>query len=426
MIMKNKISDLEEGEKIVHIEHGKCIVKEKLSCALYLHGLENKFKGLVSQSILIDWEKTNELNNNINMDKISEEIISIIKDSKDGIIKQEYLIDKLNKYEENIIIIGINGLIVEGILSCNRLLPDNELYVYMKNIEQSQTSALLKEEKIEKTNNIYLHLKLTGKNADIRDYVSYLYEKENIRFSNKKIDGKFYFDYGNNFCANTELCGKVNFYIVSNLEIKKNVYCLINNILCKTELLDGEIVSRNIYGGGTMSICKSEYFEILLTTDSYLIDNGVKYLDKDLLDVLFFNNINANKNIQSKEKEFTLKIDFENIKEQGKESYESNDLYKYFLSTLDTKDSLLNLLTSALLKEEKIDNISDYAYYGGNDNPYEVIKVCEAWGLDKDAYLFKIVKYVARAGKKDKTKEIEDLEKARYYLDRKINNLKNK
>lgn len=64
------------------------------------------------------------------------------------------------------------------------------------------------------------------------------------------------------------------------------------------------------------------------------------------------------------------------------------------------------------------------AHYGGVDNPYEVIKVCEAWELDKDAYLFNVVKYVARAGKKDINKEIEDLEKASFYLNRKINNLK--
>jgi len=63
------------------------------------------------------------------------------------------------------------------------------------------------------------------------------------------------------------------------------------------------------------------------------------------------------------------------------------------------------------------------AHYGGVDNPYEVIKVCEAWGLDYDAYLFNVVKYVARAGKKDQTKEIEDLKKAAFYLDRKIKNL---
>jgi len=59
-------------------------------------------------------------------------------------------------------------------------------------------------------------------------------------------------------------------------------------------------------------------------------------------------------------------------------------------------------------------------YYGGEDNPYEVIKVCEAWGLDKDAYLFNVVKYVARAGKKSPDKEIEDLSKAIKYLEFKI------
>lgn len=62
-------------------------------------------------------------------------------------------------------------------------------------------------------------------------------------------------------------------------------------------------------------------------------------------------------------------------------------------------------------------------HYGGVDNPYEVIKVCEAWGLDKDAYLFNVVKYVARAGKKDPQKELEDLKKAIFYLQRKVENL---
>ena len=44
-------------------------------------------------------------------------------------------------------------------------------------------------------------------------------------------------------------------------------------------------------------------------------------------------------------------------------------------------------------------------HYGGKENIYEVVKVCEAWGLDKDAYIFNVVKYVARAGKKDTDKE---------------------
>jgi hypothetical protein len=64
-------------------------------------------------------------------------------------------------------------------------------------------------------------------------------------------------------------------------------------------------------------------------------------------------------------------------------------------------------------------------HYGGQDNPYEVVKVCEAWGLDKDAYIFNVVKYVARAGKKDSDKELQDMKKALWYLNRKIERLEN-
>lgn len=74
------------------------------------------------------------------------------------------------------------------------------------------------------------------------------------------------------------------------------------------------------------------------------------------------------------------------------------------------------------IQKEAVKNPS---YYGGVDNPYEVIKVCEAWGLDKDAYLFNVAKYIARAGKKDPQKELEDLKKAVFYLQRKVTNLEN-
>ena len=62
-------------------------------------------------------------------------------------------------------------------------------------------------------------------------------------------------------------------------------------------------------------------------------------------------------------------------------------------------------------------------YYGGKDSNYEVFKVLEAWGLDKDFYLGNVVKYVARAGKKNKSKEKEDLQKALVYLQRRIDSL---
>lgn len=63
-------------------------------------------------------------------------------------------------------------------------------------------------------------------------------------------------------------------------------------------------------------------------------------------------------------------------------------------------------------------------HYGGGDNPYEAIKVIEAWGLDFT--LGNTVKYISRAGKKDPSKELEDLQKASWYLQRRIEQLKKK
>lgn len=72
---------------------------------------------------------------------------------------------------------------------------------------------------------------------------------------------------------------------------------------------------------------------------------------------------------------------------------------------------------------ENKEMVNHPSHYGGEENVYEVVKVAEAWGLDYDAYLFNVVKYVARAGKKEPSKELQDLKKALWYLDRKIKNL---
>lgn len=63
-------------------------------------------------------------------------------------------------------------------------------------------------------------------------------------------------------------------------------------------------------------------------------------------------------------------------------------------------------------------------HYGGENNTYEAIKVIEAWDLD--FHLGNTVKYISRAGKKNPDKELEDLKKALWYLERKINNLESK
>jgi hypothetical protein len=56
-------------------------------------------------------------------------------------------------------------------------------------------------------------------------------------------------------------------------------------------------------------------------------------------------------------------------------------------------------------------------HYGG-DTTYEAIKVIMAWGLGFN--LGNTVKYISRAGKKDPAKLLEDLKKARWYLDYEI------
>ena len=62
-------------------------------------------------------------------------------------------------------------------------------------------------------------------------------------------------------------------------------------------------------------------------------------------------------------------------------------------------------------------------HYGGEDNPYEAIKVIEAWDLD--FHLGNTVKYISRAGKKGTDKELQDLKKALWYLKRKIEQIEN-
>ena len=58
-------------------------------------------------------------------------------------------------------------------------------------------------------------------------------------------------------------------------------------------------------------------------------------------------------------------------------------------------------------------------HYGGKDNQYEAIKVIEAWGLG--FCLGNVIKYISRAGKKDDI--LQDLKKAKWYLDREIKKL---
>lgn len=64
--------------------------------------------------------------------------------------------------------------------------------------------------------------------------------------------------------------------------------------------------------------------------------------------------------------------------------------------------------------------VNNPAHYGGKDNPYEAIKVIEAWECGFN--LGNVLKYLSRAEKKGSP--VQDLEKALWYLQREINKRK--
>lgn len=65
-----------------------------------------------------------------------------------------------------------------------------------------------------------------------------------------------------------------------------------------------------------------------------------------------------------------------------------------------------------------MDNINHPSHY--TYSKIEVIDAIEAWKLPY--HLGNVIKYIARAGHKGEGTEIEDLRKAKYYLDRYIKN----
>ena len=69
------------------------------------------------------------------------------------------------------------------------------------------------------------------------------------------------------------------------------------------------------------------------------------------------------------------------------------------------------------MRKEAVNHPSHY----GGDVPHEVIKCLEAWELEEDALLWNAVKYIARW--KRKGIPIENLKKAQFYLNRRIEKL---
>jgi hypothetical protein len=70
-------------------------------------------------------------------------------------------------------------------------------------------------------------------------------------------------------------------------------------------------------------------------------------------------------------------------------------------------------------KTECMETVNNPNHYKGKDNPYEAIKVIDAWKLGFS--LGNAVKYIARAGAKGD--KVEDLQKAIWYIQHEIDGL---
>lgn len=70
------------------------------------------------------------------------------------------------------------------------------------------------------------------------------------------------------------------------------------------------------------------------------------------------------------------------------------------------------------IKKPKVENVNHPSHYL-KDSGHEVIDVIEAWDLGFD--LGNAIKYIARSGKKNPDKLKEDLNKAIWYIQHKLN-----
>lgn len=106
-----------------------------------------------------------------------------------------------------------------------------------------------------------------------------------------------------------------------------------------------------------------------------------------------------------------------------KEPFVIEDINHQCTEYSDKKDKCHKIsAVPANIKEQ----VNHPSHYGGENNPYEAIKVIEAW--DMGFRLGNAVKYISRCGKKDLKGDvlkstIEDLKKASWYLNREISAL---
>lgn len=82
----------------------------------------------------------------------------------------------------------------------------------------------------------------------------------------------------------------------------------------------------------------------------------------------------------------------------------------------DTPDIVMRIRNPPVTPSEHVEHPS---HYGGEDDPYEVIKVLKAWMTQEELIGFckgNAIKYIARAGRKADQPVERDLAKAKWYL----------
>lgn len=98
----------------------------------------------------------------------------------------------------------------------------------------------------------------------------------------------------------------------------------------------------------------------------------------------------------------------------------SREVYRMFSEDVSDEEIIKYIKNMDNNKE----HVNHPTHYGGQDNPYEAIKVIDAWDLGFS--LGNTVKYISRAGKKETDKELQDLKKALWYLQHHIEELEKK
>lgn len=73
------------------------------------------------------------------------------------------------------------------------------------------------------------------------------------------------------------------------------------------------------------------------------------------------------------------------------------------------------------MSEQEVCQVNHPVHYGGKEDPYEAIKVIQAWDLN--FHRGNAVKYIRRAGHKSRKTEVTDLKKAIFYLQAEVERL---